>query len=279
MALPTLDHRTVIHPDALELAELLRPSWAPMSAELHLSGVPLCKGDPDPDPDPDLDPDPDPDPDKDPEPGKDPDKDDPDKVKPDDDWKTKARKNETRAKREERKRREAEAELQKLRDKDKSETERAIEKAREEARNEALTEAEKERRADRLEVAVTRAAARGVTVGEGDDAKNVKFADPEDALLRVEKRVRDGVIDGDELYDDQGKVNTDLLADALAEIASDYPHLVGGNGERPKPAGDPDSRKGDPAQKDLESMTPEDHAKRKYGDNKSTTVPPPRAPK
>jgi hypothetical protein len=33
-----------IHPDALELAELMRPSWPAIDAALHLSGVPLCEG-------------------------------------------------------------------------------------------------------------------------------------------------------------------------------------------------------------------------------------------
>jgi hypothetical protein len=35
---------TLVHPDALELAELLRPSWAIIDANLRSSGVPLNEG-------------------------------------------------------------------------------------------------------------------------------------------------------------------------------------------------------------------------------------------
>ena len=196
--------------------------------------------------------------------GADKDDDDDDKVDRGDDDATKARKHERWAKREREKREKLEAELKKLRDADKSEHEKALEKAREEARNEALTEADKERRADRLELSVTRLAAKGITLGEGDDAKTVKFADADDALLRIERAIRRGDIDSEDIYDDEGKVKTDALTEELATIARDNPHLVG-EGERPKPKGDPDARKGDPAKNDLESMSPEDHAKRKYG--------------
>lgn len=212
--------------------------------------------DPPPEPDPKKD-DPEPDPKKDdPEP-------DPGKVEPDDDWKTKSRKNEAQAKRERREREKLEKELAELRDKDKSEQEKAIEKAREEARNEALTEADKERRADRLEAAVTRLALKGIEIGEGDEKKTVKFADSEDALLHIERAISRGDVDSDDIYDDEGKVKTDALTTALTELLERKPHLA--DGERPKPKGDPDTGKGDPASKDLEHMTPEDHAKRKHG--------------
>lgn len=189
------------------------------------------------------------------------------KVTPDDNWKTKARKHEAAVKRERKKREELEENLKKLRDADKSDHERAVEKAREEARTEALGEAEKERRSDRLEVAVTRLAAKGVKVGEGDDAKSIRFADPEDALLRIERAVSRGDLDADDVFDDDGKVKTDALADELVQIASANPHLVA-NGEGRKANGDADTRKGEKASNDLESMTPEDHAKRKYGAKK-----------
>jgi len=221
----------------------LRALWAGLTMK------PIAGGD---DPEPD-DPKPDP-PKADPEP-------DPEPVKPEDDWKAKSRKNEAAAKRERKERERVEGELNELRDKDKSETEKAIEKAREEARNEALGEAEKERRSDRLEVQVTRLASKGIEVGEGDDAKTVKFADSEDALLHIERAVAAGDID--DIYDSEGKVNADALTAALTQLLERKPHLA--EGERPKPKGDPDTRKGDPAQKDLEAMTPEDHAKRKHG--------------
>jgi hypothetical protein len=36
---------TVVHPDALELAAMLRPEWPSISSRLRASGVPLCEGD------------------------------------------------------------------------------------------------------------------------------------------------------------------------------------------------------------------------------------------
>lgn len=190
------------------------------------------------------------------------------KVIPTDDDKAKARKHERWAKRERDRADKAEAELKKVRDADKSEQEKAIEKAREEARNEALSEAEKERRSDRLEVAVTRLASKGLAVGEGDDAKTVRFADSEDALVNIERALSRGDIDADDLYDDEGKVKTEALTDELVALLGRKPHLADGSAEGHKPKGDPGLRKGDPAQKDLEAMTPEDHARRKYGDKK-----------
>lgn len=152
--------------------------------------------------------------------------------------------------------------LQEREDEDKSEHEKAIEAAKEEGRKAASTEAEKERRADRLEVAVTRLASKGVTIGEGDEAKTVRFDDPEDALVFVERQISRGDIDADEIYDDEGKVKSDAVTQVLADLLTDKPRLAA-DGDKPKP-GDPDTRKGDPAKSDLEHMTPEDHAKRKY---------------
>jgi len=187
-----------------------------------------------------------------------------DKVEKGDDDAAKARKHEQWAKKERERANKAEAELKKLRDADKSERDKAIEKAREEATAEVTSKYEKERRADRLETAVTRLS-KGIKVGEGDDAKTVRFAD-EDVLLRIERKLRSEDIDPDDLYDSEGKVNTDTLKGAVAEILGANSHLVVGDGK--KPAGDPDSRKGDKATSDLESMSPEDHAERKYGKSK-----------
>jgi hypothetical protein len=216
--------------------------------------------DPDPDPKPEPDPKPDPKPDPDPDPKPDP---DPDPVNPDDDWKAKSRKNETRAKKAEREAKEAKEALAKREEADQTESEKAVAKAKEEGRKEALTEAEKERRADRLEVAVTRLASKGIKIGEGDEAKMVRFADSEDALLHVERAISRGEVDAADIYDDEGKVKADALTAELAQLLERKPHLAAGKGETPKP-GDPDFRKGDPAKNDLEAMSPEDHAKRKY---------------
>lgn len=185
---------------------------------------------------------------------------DDDKVKPEDDYKEKARKHENWAKRERRKREDLERKLKEREDADKSEQEKAIEAAREEGRREASTEAEKARRSDRLEVAVTRLASKGVTVGDGDDKKTLRFADPEDALLHVARG------DIEDLFDDDGKVKNEALEETLVELLRRKSHLAANGGER-KP-GDADTRKGDPANKDLEAMSPADHEKRKYPNTK-----------
>jgi hypothetical protein len=225
------------------------------------------------DPEPEEKDEPEKDPEKDPE-QKDPEKKDddgPEKVDPTDDWKVKSRKNETRAKKAEREAKEAREALAKREEADKSESEKAVEKARAEGRKEALTEAEKERRSDRLEVAVTRAASKKVKVGSGDEAEEHRFADTEDALMHVERAISRGEIDEEDIFDKEGRVDTDALQKELSELLDRKPHLRESTGSEKAPEpkkGDPDTRKGDPAKGDLESMSPEDHAKRKYGASK-----------
>lgn len=148
---------------------------------------------------------------------------------------------------------------------DQTEHEKALEKAREEARAEALTEAEKDRRADRLEVAVTRAATGGVEIKVDGKSKPVKFLDPEDAQLRIERKLASEEIDADELYGEGGKVDATVLRTELAKIASAHPHLVGET--KAKPNGSADGGQGEPAGGDVESMSPEDHERRKYPGN------------
>lgn len=172
------------------------------------------------------------------------------------DWKAQARKHEDRAKKAQKRIEALEKEAKDRENADKSEQEKAVEAAREEGRTAAQTEAEKERRKDRLEAAVHRHAAKGITIGEGDEAKDYRFADPEDALLNLQRG------DTDDLFDDEGKVNTDALTDALREQLERKPYLRAGDPS--KPSGDADTRKGESADTDLESMTPEDHAKAKY---------------
>jgi hypothetical protein len=43
---PRTGQAPTIHPDALTLAELLRPTWPARSAALHATGVPTCEGEP-----------------------------------------------------------------------------------------------------------------------------------------------------------------------------------------------------------------------------------------
>jgi hypothetical protein len=150
---------------------------------------------------------------------------------------------------------------------DLSEQERAIEEAREKARNEVLSEVEKERRADRLDAAVTRLAATGITIGEGDKARTVKFLDPEDALARIERGLARGDIDPDDVYDSDNRVKAEGIESILGGFATKNSHLVG-EAAAAKRTGDADSRKGDVADKELEDITPEQHAERKYGGKK-----------
>jgi len=189
------------------------------------------------------------------------------KVKKDDDWKTKSRKNETRAKRAERERNEERAKREKLEEKDKTESEKAISAAEKKGREAAAAEAAAERKADRLEVAVTRLASKRIKLGEGDDAKEHRFADIEDALIHIERAISKGEIDENDIFDDEGKVQADALQEELADLLNRKPHLRDGSSEggTTRPKGDPETRKGDPAKTDLESLSPEDHAERKYG--------------
>lgn len=191
--------------------------------------------------------------------------DDPDRIAAEDDWKTKSRKNERRAKRERELREAAEKRERELKQQHETKQEKAVREAREAAAKEARDEVETERRTERLEAATTRLATRGVQVGEGKKARTATFADPDDALLRVEKQLRSGDLAAADIYDEEGKVNTDALAEALAEIATAHPHLVAnGSGGGPRPTGGSDAGKGEPTSDDLESMSVDDHAKRKH---------------
>jgi len=162
------------------------------------------------------------------------------------DWKAESRKHERRSKKEKEAREAAEAKLKEREDEDKTEQEKAVEKAREEGKKEALTVAEKERRKDRLESAVTRAAGKKITIGEGDDAKTLRFDDPEDAELYLQRKISKGELDEDDLFDADGKVKADVVSDALKEILEEKPRLAE-DGDSPKarvPAGGGDGGKG-----------------------------------
>ena len=169
--------------------------------------------------------------------------------------KAESRKHERRNKTASKRAEELEAEIAKLKAAGQSEDETALEKAKEEARAEITAEVEKERRSGRLEVATTRAASRGVKIGED----TVKFADPDDALVHLERGIARGEIDADDIFDNEGKVQTDALNTALEEILEAKPHLrATANG---RPSGSSDAGKGSGGSNDLESMSVEDHAK------------------
>jgi hypothetical protein len=165
-------------------------------------------------------------------------------------WKQQSRKHEREAKK-------ARAEAEKLRqqlvareDQDKSETEKRIEEAEQRARDETTSKYETERQHDRLENVTFKLAAKGVTVGSGKDAKTVKFADPDDAIVYLERAISNGDVDQDEIFDDKGKVRSDNLEEALAEVLEAKPHLVAGDKPGPKVKGSGDGGKGSAATTD-----------------------------
>lgn len=145
------------------------------------------------------------------------------------DWKAESRKHESRAKAERKAREALEAKLEEQAAAGQSEQEKAIAKARKEAREEALSEAEKDRRKDRLDVAVTRLAAR-------------TFADTEDALLHIERAISNGDVDAEEIFSAEGKVQQASLKTALEDLLKRKPHL--GLAGSTRPSGDADAGKG-----------------------------------
>ncbi len=252
-----------VHPDVLTLAQLYAAEWPAARQRIRASGHPTCDDPADPPADPA-------DPPADPvAPPADPPKDPPaDPIKPDDDWQAKARKHERDAKKlrqENEALKTAQAEIDKAK---MTEQEKAIAAARDEAKTEVTTKYEQERRAERLELAVTRiAVGSGIKVGEGDKAKVVKFGDAEDVQMWVERRIASGDIDAAEMYDENGKVNTAALTEALTGLAASKPTWLAGhttNGSTPPPDFDGGKGKGGGG-KDLESMTADDHLKEIQG--------------
>lgn len=163
------------------------------------------------------------------------------------DWKSESRKHERRAKSTAKDLEKARAELEELRKGQQTESEKALEDAKREAREAALAEAEQERRNDRLEVAVARAAAK-------------TFADVDDALLHIQRAITAGEVDQDDIFSDEGKVQTDALKTALDELLERKPHLKAdpSNG---RPSGSADAGRGKSAGA-LEDMSIEEHARR-----------------
>lgn len=228
----------------MSLLDRLRLLWTALTMK------PIAGGADDPEPEPKDDPkdDPAPDPKPDPEPDPEPEG---DKT----DWRSQARRHESKSKRLEARANKLELKLKELEDADKSEQEKAIQKARDEAAAEAKSAAEKDRRSDRLEVAVTRLAAKGVQVGEGDEAKPIRFEDPEDALVFVERQITKGDLDTDEIFDDEGKVRPDALGEVLRGLLKAKPRLAAAqNGS--DPVGDADAGKG---KGDASKMSVDDH--------------------
>lgn len=159
------------------------------------------------------------------------------------DWKRESRKHERNYKKAMRRVGELEKSQKDRNDADKSTREKELDEARSTARGELEEKHKTERRADRLEVAVTKAAAKGLKIGDGDDAKTLKFADPDDALLHLDRAIRSGELDPDDIFDNDGRVRSDALDEALTEILESKPHLAaesgnGGSGRRVKGGAD-----------------------------------------
>lgn len=154
------------------------------------------------------------------------------------DWKSHARKHERLAKRSHKEVEELQAELAKLREGQQTEQEKALEQARKEAAEQTRSELVGELRRERLASAVAKQAAG-------------KFQDVDDALR---------LLDADEsaLFDEEGKVDSDALGSALADLLEAKPHLAASPAGK-RPVGDPDAGKGEGAAKSLEEMSVEDH--------------------
>lgn len=245
--------------DALDLSDLLRPAWAELSASIP-DWHPRNE-DPDPEPDPTPDPTPDPDPDPDPDPEPDP----PDPAtRAEPDWKKMARKHEREAKKARQDREDLAKKLKEREDADKSDQEKAIEKAREEAKAEAESGFAEQRREDRIESAVTKLALKGfkVTVKDGEEEKEktLKFADPDDAQLRLERAIRKGEVSYDDIYKD-GAVDQDAVTEFLSDLLQENAHLQAsdGSGKPAKVQGSADAGKGARSgNKELEELSPDE---------------------
>lgn len=252
--------------DVLTLAELTRAEWPAVRELIRASGHPTCEGDDEAAEKTAAAEDA-----EDAAAAAQADDDGDEKIGKDDDWETKARKHERdrkkaveTARRTAKERDDLAARLKKREEADLSEQEKAIAKAREEATSEVTTKYEATIRADRIEGAVTRLALKGLKGKDVDDKDvTLKFADPDDAQLRLDRAIRNGDIAYDDLYAD-GKVNTAAVTDFLTELLEEHPRLRAedSNG-KPREVVDMDGGKGkgSGSGKSLEEMSPDDHLK------------------
>jgi hypothetical protein len=182
------------------------------------------------------------------------------------DWKSQSRKHERRARQERKAREEAEKKLKERDETEKTEHEKAIEAARNEEREAVRKESDKERRADRLETATFKLATKGFKVTDEDGKEQLlRFADPDDAHTYVEHMLRRGDLNEDELFDDDGKVQSDTLSEALQELLESKPHLVAGNGGTGgtrKVSGSADGGKGSGGGKSIQDLSVAEHFER-----------------
>jgi hypothetical protein len=234
-------------PDALELAALMRPWWGDISDAIPASH-PRNEGDDDADDDKDDanakgdaddKSDDDADDDKSSEDGG-------DKGEPD--WKRMARKHEREGKKARAERDALAKKLAEREDADKDEHQKAIDAARQEGEQEALSKFEQTRREDRIEMEAVKLAGKTLKIGDGDKAVEATFADADDAYVWVERAIRRGELDYDDIYAD-GKVKRDGLAEFLTDLLTTKPHLRASNGAKPRETVDFDAGKGKGADK------------------------------
>lgn len=157
------------------------------------------------------------------------------------DWKNQARRHEREAKAARERAEAAEARVKELEAAGQTEHEKALAQAREEAAAEARQEVTDKVR-DKLLKAEIKALAAGT------------FADPDDAHRLLD-------LEDDDIFNDDGDIQTDALKSALEDLLERKPHLKATPPNGGKPAGDADAGKGKGA-KDLESQSVEDHLKR-----------------
>ena len=186
------------------------------------------------------------------------------------DWKKMARRHEREAKRERKAREAAEAKVKERETADQTDHEKAVREAREEGERVAAERATKERRGDRLENATIKLAGKGIKVKIDDEEQTLRFTDPDDAFVNIERMIRNGDLDEDDLFDDKGKVNSEALTEALEELLDAKPHLIagasnGGNGGTSsgrKVKGSADGGKGSGGGKAVQELSAEEHFER-----------------
>lgn len=271
-----------VHPDVLTLADLLRAEWPAARQRIRLSGHPTCEDDDSGGDDAGAG-------DADKGKGKAGDKagddagDDDDgddagddagddgKAGTDTDWKKMARRHERAAKVARADREALAAKLREREDADKSEQQKAIDKAREEATAEVTTKYEAQQRADRIENAITRLSLKGFKGKIDGKDVTLRFADPDDAQLRLDRALRNDEIAYDDIYA-EGKVQSDAIITFLTELLEEHPRLRApeGNGNAGKDDRvDFDGGKGkDGGGKTLSDMTPDDHLKAIQGNRR-----------
>lgn len=193
------------------------------------------------------------------------------------DWKKMARRHEREAKKERKAREAAEAKIAERQTADQSDHEKAVNDARAEGERAAKEAADKDRRSDRLENATIKIAGKGIKVTVKEDDKDVektlRFTDPDDAFVNIERMIRNGDLDEDDLFNDNGRVNNDALIEALEELLEAKPHLVagtsngGGSGSGSgaggrKVKGSADGGKGSGGGKSVADMSTDEHFER-----------------